>query len=292
VGLAAPAQVNRPRNPPPDGPWSGGHRDDPTDPNKQTEERRRLAQEYFDAGMKLLEKKQIQAAKGKFRAAVELVGKEGVGQAAIGQLTQIHTEGMKQLEKAGLLFQAGKYQEALQLAKKTKTLYGAIFDGIQGGEGKPNVAQLAAKMIKVIEADPKAKAEIDELEAAKRYAKAARLEEGARKDETKYYDLYKTLQGIVKRYPNSPTGVKAAEQLGKLKADKKLYAVIEKEQQRRFISSTLQQAEQYEKAGQSEEAAAEYQKLKKKFPDKTLDELRRMAEKAGGAEQGKGPATH
>jgi hypothetical protein len=273
------SQGNRPRNPPPDGPWNERPGGDPTDSTKQAEARRRMAQEYYDAGLKLLEKKQIQAAKTKFKAAIELVGKEGVGLAALGQLTHIHAEGLKQLEEVGELYKQAKYKEALQLAKKTKAIYAAIFDGIDGIESKPNISQLAAAMIKTIKADPKAQAETQEVEASKRFAKIARLEEDARKDETKYYDVFKKLKDIVKRYPDCPTGQKCAEQLQKLKADKKRYAIIQKEEQRRFIATALQKAAEYEKAGETGLAAAEYKKLKDKFPGKSLDEISRLAQK-------------
>lgn len=270
-----PAQ-RRPWNPPPDGPWNR-RGSDPTDAAKQTEAQQRKAREYLDAGNRLLEKGDIQGAKTKFKAVVELAGAEGVGQAALGQLQNIHNRGLRELQRAESMFQEGKYAESLQLAKRTKVLYAAIFDGIPGGGNQPNIANLAVSLIERIEADPKAAAQFREERAAKLCRRVPGLEKAAEQEPRKYFDLCRALEKVAGKYPDCPSGQQCAKRLRELKKDPKLYALIQREADRRFIAATLARAEEYELAGQSDLAAAEYEKLKKKHPDKPLPELRRMA---------------
>ncbi|MBN2560833.1 MAG: hypothetical protein JXQ75_07880 [Phycisphaerae bacterium] len=252
---------------------------DPTDPAKQAEAIRRKAQKYFDAGNKLLEKGRVQPAKSKFKAVIELVGTEGVGQAAFSQLLSLHSEGMAHLEQAADLFEKAQYREALKLAKETKVLYANLFGGVPGTGHLPNVAQEAALLMKQIEADPKAREAIQEYAAARKFKRVKILEKQAGKDRAKYYDVFKLLGKIAKRYPDCPTGRECAQRLGLLKGDEKLHKFIKEEQRRRLITTSLRRAEQYERNGLHEDAKAEYEKLARRFPGRSLDELRKMAEK-------------
>ena len=227
--------------------------DDPTDEAKQREAAQRKADEYLQAGIKLLEKGRIQAAKTKFKAVIELVGAE---------------EGQ------------GQYVEALKLAKETKVLYADLFGGIPGAGNVPIVSQEAANLIKQIEADPKAREAIQEAEAAKRFKRIEGLEEKAKKDRTKYYDLYRGLKKIATRFPDCATGRECAKRLRLLEDDKDVMRVVKQEEDRRFIAAALRRAEQYERDGHPDKAKAEYAKLLEKYKGKTIEQLKRMA---GGA---------
>ncbi len=265
------------REPPADGPWNRGSGSDPTDGRRQDEARRRQAQAYFDAGLKLLEKDQIPGAKTKFKSVVELVGREGVGQSAYAQLVAIHDRGAAELTRADELYREGKYQEALQVAKKTRVLYAAIFEGLRDVETKPNLARSAADLIDRINADPKAQEAIQEEAAARLFRRIPHLERAAQAEPRKNFDLYRALERIATRYPACPTGRASAERLHKLISDAKLRAIIEREQQRRVIAAALGKAAQYEKEGRPDLAAIELAKLRERHPGKSIDELRRLA---------------
>ncbi|MFH1418800.1 MAG: hypothetical protein ABII12_11020 [Planctomycetota bacterium] len=272
------AQTDRGRRePPPDGPWNRKGRKDPTDPAGQAQAAQQKAQKYYDQGIQLIEKGRIRRAKAKFKAVIGLVGQQGVGQAALGQLMQIHAEGMSQLAEARRSYEIGEYRKALDVAKKTKSRYANILGGIDGADDRPNIAKLAVELIKKIENDPKAIEAIQEFEAAKRFARVARLEKATEKDPAKWLDLFKLLDRIALRYPECPTGDACAKRVQAIKGDKPLYRAIKLEQQRRFIASALQLAEQYERDGRKDLADAQYDKLKKRFPGKSKKELRRMA---------------
>lgn len=251
--------------------------DDPTDEAKQREAARRQADEYLQAGIKLLEKGRIQAAKTKFKAVIELVGTEGSGSAALDHLKSLHLEGMTRLEEAAELFGQGQYVKALKLAKETKVLYADLFGGIPGAGNVPIVSQEAANLIRQIESDPKAGEAMQELEAAKRFKRIPGLEDKAKKDRTKYYDLYKGLKKIATRFPDCATGRECAKRLRLLEDDKAVMRLVKREEDRRFIAAALRRAEQYERDGHQAKAKAEYAKLIEKYKGKTLKELRRMA---------------
>jgi len=262
-----------------------GETPDPNDPNRIAAAARKKAQKYFDDGLKLLAKGRIQRAKGKFKAVIGIVGAEGVGQAAFAELQGIHRRGMDELNRAQELYGEAKYREALDIAKKTKILYANIFGGIEGAPPRPKIALLATQLIKIIDKNPDAQIQIREYAAAKRAKRIPTLEKRAKKDPTRYYDLYKVHKAIAKRFPNCPTGMNSAEAVDKLRADKKIWKHIKREKKRRYIASILQSVEQLEKAGLTAEAAAEYKRLTKKFPGKSRQELRRMAAKQGVARE-------
>jgi len=184
---------------------------------------------------------------------------------------------MRQLAEARRSYEVGEYRKALDLAKKTKSRYANILGGIEGADDRPNIARLAIDLIRKIETDPKAVEAIQEFEAAKRFARVTRLEKAAEKNPAKWLDVFKLLDRIAVRYPECPTGRASAKRVLAIKGDKPLYRAIKREQRRRFIASALQLAEQYERSGHKDLADAQYAKLKKRFPGKSMDALQRMA---------------
>ncbi|MBN2560832.1 MAG: hypothetical protein JXQ75_07875 [Phycisphaerae bacterium] len=214
---------------------------------------------------------------------IGLVGTYGPGRAALDRLVQLHREGVARLEEAAALFQDGQYREALDLAKQTKVRYANLFGGLPGARHAPNVARDAAALIKEIEADPRTREAIQEYEAVRRFKRIAILEQKLKEDRAKYYDIYKLLGTIAKRYPDCPTGHECVRRLRELRADRELYGLIKSEGKRRYIAAALRRAEQYERSDLHEQAAAEYQELSRKFRGKTIEELRRMARKRNGA---------
>ncbi len=186
---------------------------------------------------------------------------------------------MARLDAAADLYADELYQEALDSARRTKSLYAGLFLRIRSAKHMPNLAKNAATLIHRIESDPQAQSAFQEASAAKRYRRVPRLERKAKKDASRYWDLYKTLRTIVKRYPDCPTGRKCAERLRAIKADEELYGLIKKEKRRRTVAAALRRAEEYESDGLPDQAAAEYAKLKAQFPGKTLKQLHHMAEK-------------
>ena len=253
--------------------------DDPTDPEKQKEAARKKADELLQAGLKLLEKGRIPEAKGKFKSVIELVGTEGAGQAAWDRLVALHQEGMAKLEQAADLFEQKQFLEALKLARETKVLYANLFSGIPGSGHLPIVSQEAVLLIKQIESDPAAKEAIQEFEAARKFRKVERLEKKAKQTPAAYYDLHQALQNIVKHHPDCPTGRECAKRLQALQDDEKIAKIIKQEDDRRFIEAALRRIGQYESEGKSGMAKDERAKLVKRFPGKSIDELRRMASK-------------
>ena len=252
---------------------------DPNDPAQVDAAKQRKANRYLLEGRKLLDKNKIKQAKAKFKAVIGLVGLEGAGQSAFNGLMVIHQRGMESLGQARNLYQDGKYRDALKLAKECRVLYSNIWVGVEAASGAPNVSRRAVKLINRIETDPKARIAFQEYEASKRSKKIPRLEKQARKDSTRYLDLYKALKSISKRFPDCPTGKQCAEQLAELKADKKTWNLIKREERRRYIASALDDIKQFEKAGLRKEAEAVYRKLTKKYPGKSRKELQKMAKK-------------
>ena len=252
---------------------------DPTDPAKRDAARARKAQRYLEQGRQLLAKGRVQRAKVKFKSVIEMMGADPLGQAAFSELSKIHDQGMQALGAARLLYQDGDYRNALDQAKQCRAQYANIWSRIEGAGNAPNVARLAVRLIKTIEADPKAKIAFQEHEASKRARKIPRLEKQAKKDAKRYFDLYKLLKTVSGRFPDCPTGKQCEARLAKLKADKKIWKVIRREERRRFIASALRKVDWLRKEGRKAEAAAEYKKLARKYPGKSEAELRKIARK-------------
>jgi hypothetical protein len=252
---------------------------DPQDPAEQREALQKKADEFMQAGMKLRAKGMIQPAKTKFRAVIEMVGPDGAGGAAMSQLVSIQEEGTAKLEEARRLFSEAKYPESLKLAKRVKVMYANILDGVPGAPFSGNLARQADKLISEIGSDPRAQAALQELEAAVKAKGLVRLEKDAKKDRAAYYDLYKKLEGIAKRYPLCETGQRCAKRLNEIRSDRTLAKFLHEEEQRRNIAASLQRAEQYSKNGLHEDAARELRELSQRFPGRSMEELRRMAEK-------------
>lgn len=253
--------------------------DDPTDPEKKKAAAQKKADEFFQVALKLLDKGRIPEAKGKLKAAIELVGMEGTGRVALNRLIALHQEGMAKLEHAADLFEQKQFIVALELAQTTKVLYANLFTGLPVSGSYPIVSQEAALLIKQIEGDPEAKQAIQEHEAVKKYRKAERLATRAEKTPTVYYDLYKLLKNIAKHHPDCPTGQECARRAEALENDERIGRIIKLEEDRRFIDTCLRRVAQYEGEGKKDLAKAERAKLEKRFPGKSLEELRRISQK-------------
>ena len=272
------AQPRRDR-PPRDLPGGRPSKKDPTDPKNQDEATRRKAAAYLQRGQALLAKGRFSRAATQFKAVIELVGTEGLGGSAMSQLRGIHRRGMDAIKKALGLYQEGKYREALALAKKSKSLYANIFGGLNVVIDAPNIPRLAKQLIRKIDHDPTAQRAIQEFEAAKRAKKIPRMEKRAKKDPTRYLDLYKALKTISTRYPDCDTGARCKAQMKQLKKNGPIWRHITREKERRFIASALQRIDQYQKAGLTKEAAAEIRKLRELYSGKSIAKLRKMAAK-------------
>lgn len=250
---------------------------DPTDPARRDAAIQQKANRYFQAGQRLLAEGKTRRAIPKFKSVIELVGTEGLGQASLAQLMAIHQQGIQALDRVRSLIEEKHYREALKRAKETRVLYANLFGGIDAASGVPNISRLAVGLIKTIEKNPAARIEIQEYEAGKRAKKIPRHQRQAKKDARRYLDLHKLLSTLAKRYPDCPTGKRCAREASKLKGDRKIWRIIQRERERRFIASTLSRVEQLEKAGLMKEAAEEYRKLKHKYPTKSREQLREMA---------------
>ncbi len=280
--LALPSSADaqfRPKRPRRDVPGDRPSRKDPTDQRNLDEATRKKAAEYLRKGQALLAKGQFSRAATQFKAAIELAGTGGVGGSALSQLRSIHRRGMDEITKALGLYQEGKYRDALALAKQTKVLYANIFGGLTVPVDSPDIPRLANQLIRKIDSDPTAQRAIQEFEAAKRAKKIPRLEKRAKKDPTRYLDLYKALKTISARFPDCDTGARCKAQLAKLKKDGPIWRHITREKERRFIASALQKIDQYQKNGLTKEATAEVKKLRELYSGKSLAKLRKMAAK-------------
>ncbi len=253
--------------------------DDPTDPEAQAAARRKKAEGYLTAGRELIAKGKVQRAVTKFRSVIELVGDEALGQAAFNELMSIHQEGMAALEAAEQLYGDGEYRKALQEAKRVKIVYGDVWGRIEAAKDAPNIARSAQKLIEKIDTDPQARLAIQEYEAQRRAKQLPRLEAQAKKDPSRYLDLFNRLETIVDRYPDAPTGRTCAGRLAEIRADTKVWKAIRHEKKRRFVAGVLQSVEQLTKAGLHEKAAAEYRKLTEKYPGKSPEDFVKMAKK-------------
>lgn len=280
VALPSPADAQfRPNRPRRDLPGGRPSRNDPTDPKNMDEATRKKAALYLQKGQAFLAKGQFSRAATQFKAVIELAGLEGVGNSALSQLRSIHRRGMDEIKKALGLYQEGKYREALVLAKQTKVLYANIFGGLTVPIDAPDIPRLAKQLIRKIDRDPTAQRAIQEYEAAKRARKIPRLENRAKKDPTRYLDLYKALKTISTRFPDCDTGARCKAQLAQLKKDAPIWRHVTREKERRFIASALQKIDQYQKSGLTKEAAAEVKKLREFYSGKSLAKLRKMAAK-------------
>ncbi len=83
-------------------------------------------------------------AKGKFKAAIKLVGNRGPGRAAFNHLLAMHDEGARRLHTAAGLHADGHYQQALDSARQTKNRYAGLFVRVRGAKEMPNLAISAA----------------------------------------------------------------------------------------------------------------------------------------------------
>ncbi len=250
---------------------------DPVDEAKKADAIRKKAQSYYEDGLKHLEKGQVQAAKTRFKSVIELVGIQGVGQAAFDQLMQLHREGMERLERAADYYEEGRYVEAIDLAKETKVLYANLFGGVPTADRVPNVSQEAARLIAQIEADPKAREAIQEPAAARMYRKVEKLDREITRAPDKHVELHDTLKKIANRYPDCSTGRLANRRLEELQQDRQLMQLIQAERDRRWIADTLRRLDEFSSAGKLDAAEAERDRLTKRFPGRTIEELRRMA---------------
>lgn len=255
-----------------------GWGNDPTDPEAQRRAVMEKAQKYLADGQKLLADGKIIRARTKFKAAIGLVGLEGPGQAAFVALKGIHDEGIHKVMEAKALYDKGKYIEALDLAESTKSIYANIWSGLTLPQSFPSVARLAKRIIKAIDKNPAAQAQIQEHEATKRLKKVKVLERRVKEKPKEYYELYRAYRKIAKYYPDCPTGRDCAEQAIKLRNDKKIWRIIRRERIRRKVAAALSSIKMYEANGNTEKARKELAELMKHFPGKTRAEVEKFAE--------------
>lgn len=255
----------------------GGGGDDGNDEARQKAAAQAKAGKYFAEGQALMDKGEVARAKSKFKAAIGLVGLEGVGQSAWSQLVAIHNQGMQELDRAQSLFKEEKYVEALDVAKRTMSIYANIFSGLKVPSNHPIVSRQAKSLIEAIERHPQAQIAIQEHGAQKRVKRIASLERRARKDSSLYYDLYKAHMALAKQFPDCPTGKASAAEAARLSADKKVGKAIRREQSRREIAAALGRIEEHEKAGRMGEAERELKSLMSRYPGKSRAELKEMS---------------
>lgn len=258
-------------------PGGGRHGDDPTDEGVKNAKVNDKAQKLLAEGDRLLGKGDIIRAKSKYRSVIELVGLEGPGQSAFGALENLHQQGMQELERAKGLFEEKNYIEARDASVMVQRQYANLFGGINVGENRPNLAQLAKSLITRIERDPGAKAALQEVKARPMAKKIARYDKQVEKDPTRLYDIYETCAKAAKKYPDCETGKSCAARAKKLKADKKSWKVICEERERRDIRKQLQEIETHEKAGRTAEAKKLLDRLLIKYPGRSREELEKMA---------------
>lgn len=252
--------------------------DDPTDEGASRARLNEKAQKLLSEGELFLAKGDIRRAKLRFRSVIELVGLEGAGQGAYGALQQLHQRGQQELEAAQTAFKEGRHLEALQAARSVKNNYANLFGGIQGVPQLPNLATLAARLITKIEADPGAKAALQEDKARPMARRIERLEKAGRKDRSKLLDLYDACAKLARKYPDSPSGRKARDRAQSLKADRKTWKLIGRERDRRDLVERLRAIDEHEKAGRLAEATKELDKLRVKYPGKSREDLVRLSQ--------------
>jgi hypothetical protein len=238
----------------------------------------RRADVAMGEGNRLLAWGRYLSAASKFRIALALSGSAGTGAAARSKLTAIQEEGLKRLEEASRLLDAGSFAAARDLAEKTKNQFGNVFGGVRGGERQESIPVLSQALISMIDGNPRIKMQMKEDDAAQQAEKLDILEDKAAKNDRGYYDLYRALERIARRFSDCPTGRRCAERLAELRRDKKLYKIIQREGDRRLIRATLQLADQHSKNGRGSDAEAELDQLRQKFPGVSLASLRQRAE--------------
>jgi hypothetical protein len=216
---------------------------------------------------------------GDFRHAIAIAGLNGPGREAFDRLLVLHEAAMSLVERASDLYDQGEYAKAFDLAEETKTTYANLLHAIYAARRYPDPARLAAALLTRIKKDPDARPALRERTAARSYAKVRELWSNAEDAPALYLDVCKGLKAISRRFPDTPTGQKCVLDVEELLADTRTSTIIELEEQRRFIASALQSAEQYQLFGQFELAAAEEAKLTNRFPGKSLEDLREMAKK-------------
>jgi hypothetical protein len=236
--------------------------------------------EYFlNDGLNLLARGQTRAAVGKLRYTYAIAGSNGPGRVALDRLQLLHQTAMAQIEQATELYDQGEYATAFDIAQDTRATYPSLLGGIPGASRLPDPARLAGALLKRIQKDPAARPALRERAAARSYAKVQDLRARADDHPVLYFEVCKGLKAIAKRFPETPTGQKCRQEAEEILSDAKTRAIVEQEEQRRFIASALQSAEQYRQYGRLESAAEEEAKLVSRFPDKSIEELREMAKK-------------
>ena len=236
------------------------------------------AERLFSQGAELRNQGRLHLATVKLKSVIELVGNQGAGPAAFEVLVSIHNEGMEKLGEAFRLYEEKQYVKSLRLASSTKSIYVNIFGGFAVSPAPPNIARMAGALIAEIQSNPEAREALQEDEAQKRAAKLDSLERKAIRDPRQFLDLHKALETIAQRFPDCPTGRECRKRLTSLNSDKSISRMISEERDRRFIYATLQLADQYSASGMESEAKAQLDKLKARFPGKSIGELRKLCD--------------
>jgi|GEM_PF-2071342 len=250
--------------------------DDPQEAARKEAARQARAAQYFAEGQKLFAENKIVRAKTKFKAAIGMVGLEGVGQSAFNALTQIHSQGMGEIEKAIELAKQQKYVEAMELARATRSIYANLFAGLNIQHNYPNISHLARDIEEKLEKNPAAQAQIQEKEASSRLRRIRVLERVVTEDPARYYDLYKAYRRIAKSFPNCPTGRDCASQSESLRSDKDIWRMINDERKCRWIEDKLQTISMCEANGLTDKARETYEELTKRFGKRTPEEFRQL----------------
>lgn len=250
---------------------------DPTDESENNARTLRQAEKLLAEGNEFLSRGNVQAAKTRFKSVVELVGTQGPGAGAVSALMAMHDEGMQKLESARKRVEEKDFLQALRDARLIKVQYANLFGGIPALVDRPNLARLAAQLIKEIETNPDAQGALQEEKAQPLARRIAKIETSLKKEPWKHYDLFKACTAAHRRYPESPTGQAAGKRLASLRKDKDAWRIIGLERRRRDIASRLHDIEQLEKQGETARAKKALDHLHIKYPDKSLEELRRIA---------------
>lgn len=292
LGLFSSANGQRPGGPlGPGGPLDPGGREidlHPEDPVQVAERTRRSAERAMQKAQEYREKGRLQQAAASYKSAITYSLSPGPGNkpvdagianSAIDQLKQLYDEGKQKLDAARKLYEDGKYLAARDAADKVKKLYGGILSGVPGAGAVPNLANLAIALIREIETDPKAIPILQQDKAAPLVKRLARLDREAQRDASKRLDIYQLLQKISEKYPKCDAGQKAADRLIELRKDDSFLAWVQEETESRHLRGELALAEQYSKNGQTDKADAIHEKLLRRYPGKTLDDLKSRSRK-------------
>ncbi|MFB3892512.1 MAG: tol-pal system YbgF family protein [Phycisphaerae bacterium] len=239
---------------------------------------------------KAAERCQAAIAKGDWVAAKDALDqalRNCVDQAvaeALGPLaTQIEKEGRNELAAATQLYDQAKYVEALKE-------YGRIsrtFIGLPVGTA-------ALEALKAAEADPNAKAGVQEAKALPINGVVERILDGASSGTSrpasqpssapagpspnrparikalaadKQLEVVDTLTRIATLFPLSPTGMQAAADLEELKADKAFQDSITRQRTAAAAKAALNKAQLYRDSGMTAKAVEAYKEVIANFPD-------------------------